>query len=89
MKIIRIDLDRFDSIKEFHLWLKKECNFPDYYGCNLDALYDCLTEDPGFEFEYEYSLKYVDYLEDLIDTIQDSGCTISRVIQCCCGNECE
>ena len=30
--------------KEGHDYLMKSLNFPDYYGKNLDALYDCLTE---------------------------------------------
>ena len=30
--------------KEGHDYLKKALNFPEYYGKNLDALYDCLTE---------------------------------------------
>lgn len=30
--------------KEGHDYLMKVLNFPDYYGKNLDALYDCLTE---------------------------------------------
>ena len=27
-----------------HEYLKKTLNFPEYYGKNLDALYDCLTD---------------------------------------------
>ena len=27
-----------------HPYLKEQFSFPDYYGCNLDALYDCLME---------------------------------------------
>ena len=27
-----------------HAYLKEQFSFPEYYGCNLDALYDCLTE---------------------------------------------
>lgn len=30
--------------KETHEYLKKVLNLPDYYGENLDALYDCITD---------------------------------------------
>ena len=30
--------------KELHDYLKLQLDLPDYYGRNLDALYDCLTE---------------------------------------------
>ena len=27
-----------------HRYLKEALGLPEYYGCNLDALYDCLTD---------------------------------------------
>ena len=30
--------------KQAHQYLAQMLNFPDYYGKNLDALFDCLTE---------------------------------------------
>ncbi len=29
---------------EAHKYLREALNFPEYYGENLDALHDCLTE---------------------------------------------
>ena len=74
MNKILIDLDAFETIKEFHLWLKEQCHFPEYYGCNLDALYDCLSEDPNYEFEIKDSTKYEIYQIQLINTVVDAGC---------------
>ena len=41
MRIIRVDLNQFETKKEIQEYLKQECAFPNHYGCNLDALYDC------------------------------------------------
>lgn len=41
---IFIDAARYASAKELHLALKMLLNLPEYYGCNADALYDCLSE---------------------------------------------
>lgn len=32
------------TMKEFHNRISQELHFPEYYGKNLDALYDCLTD---------------------------------------------
>lgn len=40
----------FSSVKhylEVHLVIKEALDFPDYYGCNLYALWDCLTDMVG------------------------------------------
>ena len=44
MKRIEIDAALFTSREETHRVLKKALDFPDYDGCNLDALHDCLTD---------------------------------------------
>lgn len=41
---ITLDIKEFKDRKKAHLYLKKILNLPDYYGENLDALYDCLEE---------------------------------------------
>ncbi|MBQ1250843.1 MAG: barstar family protein [Clostridia bacterium] len=30
-----------------HVHLQRALDLPDYYGCNLDALYDCLNDEAG------------------------------------------
>ena len=40
----RIDCAGFADRKEFHRVLAQTLSFPDWYGHNLDALYDCLTD---------------------------------------------
>ena len=44
MRKIEIDLRDFESIEEMHDRIAAAMAFPSYYGRNLDALYDCLTD---------------------------------------------
>jgi ribonuclease inhibitor len=43
MKKVNIDGRYISSYKELHELLKKKLEFPDFYGANLDALWDCIT----------------------------------------------
>lgn len=44
MRTVVIRGKAYQSILEVHLFLEKELSFPYYYGRNLDALHDVLTE---------------------------------------------
>lgn len=44
MEFIIIDGRRMTSVEETHRYLAKTLRLPDYYGHNLDALHDCLTD---------------------------------------------
>ncbi len=41
---IFIDAAQYASAKELHQALKMMLDLPEHYGCNADALYDCLSE---------------------------------------------
>lgn len=69
MRIIELD---GECIKKYsHDYLKEELSFPDYYGKNLDALYDCLT-DIGVETEIHLKNSSLVSL-DMIDTFFDAS----------------
>lgn len=42
--MIRLNFSGIKTRKELHRYLKEKLGFPDYYGENLDALYDLLTQ---------------------------------------------
>ena len=44
MKQITLDGNLLADITQVHDYLKEMLEFPEYYGKNLDALYDCLTD---------------------------------------------
>ncbi len=41
---MKLDLSHFKTIDEIHQYFATELEFPIYYGFNLDALYDVLSE---------------------------------------------
>lgn len=45
MNIIELSGEEFKTKTDFHRILKNRLDLPDYYGANLDALWDCITTD--------------------------------------------
>lgn len=66
-----MEIDGILIKKEGHDYLKEVLNFPDYYGKNLDALYDCLCEI-GIETEI-ILINSDEVSKDLIDTFIDAS----------------
>ena len=50
--MIILDASRLRERGAAHEYLKAQLPFPDYYGKNLDALYDCLTDMDEAEIEF-------------------------------------
>jgi len=40
MELRQSEADRYEDV---HEWLKRELGLPEWYGRNLDALWDCVT----------------------------------------------
>ena len=45
MRLLQLDMNKMRSEEEVHNFLMEQLQFPDYYGKNLDALYDMLTSE--------------------------------------------
>ena len=77
MKTVRLDCRNMKTKREAHEYIAKTLCFPDYYGKNLDALYDCLTEfcrDTLIVIRYSSVLKEQlgEYAENLLGTFSDA-----------------
>lgn len=57
MNIVILDGEDFASVSELHQRLKEKLHLPDFYGGNLDALWDCLTG----VIELPLQLKWTNY----------------------------
>jgi ribonuclease inhibitor len=45
MREVVFDSSHVERLDQLHSELARIFDFPDYYGANLDALYDCLSGD--------------------------------------------
>ena len=62
MNTILLDFSKIRSMYNLHAYLKDVFKLPDYYGFNMDALWDCLQ--CSFEDETTIILKGLDLLPE-------------------------
>jgi len=43
--VVELRQSEADRYEDVHEWLKRELDLPEWYGRNLDALWDCITGD--------------------------------------------
>jgi len=59
-KKVLVNGKKIKTEQQFHNFFKKELEFPDYYGENLDAFWDCLTDALT---DYPISIKWIHFNE--------------------------
>ena len=73
MKVL-LDAIRLQSKEEAHKYLREALNFPEYYGENLDALHDCLTELDDLQVEFVNAEKVSgSYFSKVLNVFRDSA----------------
>lgn len=75
MREISIDCAQIQSWETLHAVFAQTLSFPEYYGKNLDALYDCLTELPC---PTHLTLLHFDHLADALG---DYALPLQQVLQ--------
>ena len=74
MKEIYIDFVNIGDYEDFYEQLKSKLELPDYFGDNLDALYDVISGELEMPLHIEFVNMSVDQLEtfeDLLTTLED------------------
>lgn len=82
MEII-LDFSDIKDKTELHMYLKRELQLPEYYGNNMDALHDCLSEKKDYlsiVIVHFDTLKQTlgDYADVLLQVFADSGISVKE-----------
>ncbi len=75
MKAVYIDFTNIGDYDDFYTQLKEKLTLPEFFGDNLDALYDSLTGFVELPLHIEFVNMSVDQLEtfeDLLVTLEDA-----------------
>ena len=76
-ELYTLDFRRAKTYLEMHFIIKKEFDWPDYYGCNWDAFWDCLTNMVGRPIHIEIlgldivERKFDDAAKTMVDTLME------------------
>lgn len=80
--VIELDFTGIQTKQMLHAYLKNTFSFPAYYGENLDALHDCLTE---FYSDVTVNMCHFDvlqsylgeYADNMLHVFEDAGFVVN------------
>ena len=76
-ELYTIDFTNVKYYLEMHFVIREALDFPDYYGCNWDAFWDCLTDMVGRPVHIKIigldviRKKFDDAADMMIETLQE------------------
>ena len=76
-ELYTIDFTNVQHYLEMHFIIREALDWPDYYGCNWDAFWDCLTNMVGRPIHIEIlgldvvERKFDDAAKTMIDTLRE------------------
>ncbi len=76
-ELYTLDFSNVKYLGEVHRIIKEELDFPDYYGENISALWDCLTDMAGAPLHIELrgferiQRLFPQYAEMIVETFED------------------
>ena len=84
MKTIRVDFSKCENSEQMHEQLRRALNLPEYYGGNLDALWDVLTGLPHKGKHFIISLPDAEsdiasYADSICDIFREAGVSFETV----------
>ena len=80
MKIIVLDGRKMTDRETVHTYLKRKLELPEYYGSNLDALYDCLTEMENLEIQVKMPDETTPYFERIIRVLKGAQMASDTIV---------
>lgn len=72
MEKIILDALMMEEVEATHKYLKEMLKLPEYYGFNLDALYDCLTDECSATLTIRNSEEAGAYFNRVLEVMLDA-----------------
>lgn len=73
MQRVVLDARKLGEREKAHVCLRELLDFPQDYGCNLDALFDLLCQPPAREVVFTHTKEAGEYFRRVLRVFQDAA----------------